>query len=146
MDVAGRDGQLRNVSVFRSRWPKAGVARPGNENKRMAVQGRKDSFDTTHLATDEYKTVNGKFLSFAVRGGKRNRRRGRGGDSLFGARFQFRPPFAELVLIIGGYPCSGSTQIIHETPNLSATTPKRGEKKVRPIGMWTWPPVASASK
>ena len=33
-----------------------------------------------------------------------------------------------------------ATTIIHETPNRSATMPNRGEKKVGPIGICTWPP------
>ena len=38
------------------------------------------------------------------------------------------------------------TITIHDTPNLSATQPKRGEKNVLPIGIWIWPWLASASK
>jgi hypothetical protein len=35
---------------------------------------------------------------------------------------------------------------IQPTPYLSCTTPKQGEKKVFPSGIWTWPPSERALK
>src|SRR5687768_10298890 len=40
----------------------------------------------------------------------------------------------------------GSAITIHDTPKRSATPPKRGEKKVLPIGISTLPPSESALK
>src|SRR5260221_4597947 len=39
-----------------------------------------------------------------------------------------------------------ATRTIQPTPNLSATMPNFGEKKVLVSGIWTWPPSDSAAK
>src|SRR5882724_4103450 len=41
---------------------------------------------------------------------------------------------------------SGRTRIIQDTPNRSATMPKREEKNVFVNGIWTCPPSARAAK